>query len=143
MHQIDFYILHTRLIRQEKERLACQLVDKAWHQDYHVYVHTDTQVSAQRLDMTLWTFKKESFLPHDIYPDVLSSAPIQIGYTEKVCEGMNVLINLTLSIPTFFEQFERIVEIVDDMPEARQAGRARYRFYKEKDYVLKVHDINR
>jgi len=142
MHQIDFYILHTRF-RQEKERLACQLVDKVWHQGYHIYIHTDTKVSAQRLDTTLWTFKKESFLPHDIYPDVLSPAPIQIGYTEKICEGMDVLINLTLTVPPFFEPFKRIAEIVDDIPQARQAGRTRYRFYKEKGYALKIHDINR
>jgi len=56
---------------------------------------------------------------------------------------MEVLINLTLTVPPFFEPFERMAEIVDDIPQARQAGRTRYRFYKEKGYALKIHDINR
>ncbi len=91
----------------------------------------------------LWIFNKESFLPHDIYPDESSSAPIQIGYTEAICEGMDVLINLTENVPPFFEAFERMAEIVDDTEPARQAGRTRYRLYKEKGFMLKVHNINR
>jgi DNA polymerase-3 subunit chi len=139
--QVDFYILHTRN-RQEKERFACQLTNKVWHQDYRIYIHTEPSL-LQRLDMMLWTFKEESFLAHDIYPDVSSSAPIRIGCTEQVCEEMDVLINLTEPLPPFFEHYERIAEIVDDTPSAREAGRVRYRFYKEKGYVLKTHDINR
>ncbi len=138
--QVDFYILHTRN-RQEKERFACQLTNKVWHQGYRIYIHTDASI-LQRLDMMLWTFKEESFLAHDIYPNS-SSAPIQIGCTEQVCEDMDVLINLTETVPLFFESYERIAEIVDDTPSAREAGRVRYRFYKEKGYVLKIHDINR
>jgi DNA polymerase III subunit chi len=94
--------------------------------------------------MTLWTFKEESFLPHDIYPNVPHSlAPIRIGYTPQVCQGMDVLINLTGTVPSFFEQFKRIVEIVDDTPFARQAGRGRYRFYRERGLELRVHNITR
>ncbi len=139
--QVDFYILHLRN-RQEKERFACQLTNKVWHQDYRIYIHTEPSL-LQRLDMMLWTFKEESFLAHDIYPDVSSSAPIRIGCTEQACDEMDVLINLTETVPPFFELYERIAEIVDDTPLAREAGRARYRFYKEKGYVLKTHDINR
>lgn len=142
MEQVDFYILHTHY-KQEKERFACQLTNKAWHQGYRIYIHTGNIASAQQLDTMLWTFKKESFLPHDIYPDMLSSAPIRIGYTEQICEDMEVLINLTETVPPFFEQFKRIVEIVDDTPPAREAGRTRYRFFKEKSCTLKVHDIKR
>lgn len=144
MLQIDFYILHTP-IRQEKDRLACQLVDKAWHQGYHVYIQTDSLLQAKQLDDRLWTFKDTSFLPHDIYPEVLSSiAPIRIGYTDQLCEGMEVLINLTATVPPFFAQVKRIAEIVDDTPIAREAGRNRYRYYQQVvNKVLKVHEIHR
>jgi len=142
MRQVDFYLLHTHY-RQEKERFTCQLTNKVWHQGYRIYIHTDAMDPAQRLDRMLWIFNKESFLPHDIYPDGSSSAPIRIGYTEAICEGMDVLINLTENVPPFFEAFERIAEIVDDTEPARQAGRTRYRLYKEKGFMLKVHNINR
>ena len=144
MPQIDFYILHTP-VRPEKDRLACRLVDKAWHQGYRVYIHTPSLIQAKQLDDLLWTFKDTSFLPHDIYPDVLSSsAPIRIGYTDQLCETMEVLINLTVTVPSFFAQAKRIAEIVDDTAIARESGRDRYRFYqKTADNVLKVHEIYR
>ena len=82
-------------------------------------------------------------MPHDIYPNVSSPAPIRIGYTEQVCENMDVLINLTNTVPSFFEQFKRIAEIVDDTNPARDAGRNRYRFYKNRQLALKTYDINR
>lgn len=142
MPPIDFYILHTQS-RQAYTRIACQLADKAWHQGYRIYIQTNSQAMAQRLDVMLWTFKEESFLPHDIYPNISSSAPIQIGYTEQVCDGMDVLINLSDTVPPFFEQFKRIAEIIDDTPLAREAGRTRYRFYKNQSLMLKTYDINR
>jgi hypothetical protein len=83
--------------------------------------------------------KEESFLPHDIYPDVSSIASIRIGYTEQVCEGMDVLINLSKTVPTFFEQFKRIADIVENS--LRESGRNRYRFYKDRNYELRVHEI--
>ncbi len=144
MPQIDFYILHTP-VRLERDRLACRLVDKAWHQGYRVYIHTPSLIQAKQLDDLLWTFKDTSFLPHDIYPDVLSSsAPIRIGYTDQLCETMEVLVNLTVTVPAFFAQAKRIAEIVDDTAMARETGRDRYRFYqKTVDNVLKVHEIYR
>lgn len=142
MHPIDFYILHTHS-RQEKDLLACQLIDKAWHQGYRIYIHTESIAVARHFDIMLWTIKDDSFLPHDIYPDVSSNAPIQIGYTEQLCQGMDVLINLTPNVPSFFTEFKRIADIVDDTPIARKAGRTRYRFFKEKGNMLKTHDIKR
>ncbi|RKZ50565.1 MAG: DNA polymerase III subunit chi, partial [Candidatus Parabeggiatoa sp. nov. 3] len=97
----------------------------------------------EKFDKLLWVFKEDSFLPHDIYPDVSSKAPIRIGYNAQVCPDMEVLINLTETVPPFFEQFKRIAEIVDDTPIAREAGRTRYRFYQERKALLKVHKINR
>ena len=143
MPQIDFYILHTQN-RYAKDRFTCQLIDKAWHQDYRIYIQTTSLAQAQQLDNFLWVFKEESFLPHDIYPEISESlAPIRIGYSAQVCEGMDVLINLTETVPPFFESFQRIAEIVNDTPYAKQAGRTRYRFYRDKAYVLKTHDIHR
>ncbi len=143
MPPVDFYILHTRFW-QAKENLACQLTNKAWHQGYQIYIHTDSITSAQRLDVTLWTFKDESFLPHDIlHPSNNLQTPIQIGYSANISKNVNVLINLTEIVPPFFEQFERVADVVDDTPRGREAGRNRYRFYRDRNYVLRVHQINR
>ncbi len=140
MSPIDFYILHTSS-RQASDRFVCQLADKVWHQGYRVYIQCDSFARAERLNVTLWTFKEESFLPHDVYPDASSVAPIRIGYTEQVCEGMDVLINLSETVPAFFEPFKRIADVVENSPSLREKGRNRYRFYKNRHYELRVHEI--
>ena len=145
MNSIDFYILHTSSM-QASDHFVCQLANKVWHQGYRVYIQCDSFERAERLNVKLWTFKDESFLPHDIYPNTsaIADSPILIGYNkEQVCNGMEVLINLSEIVPAFFEQFKRIADIVEDSPVLREKGRNRYRFYKNKNYELKVHNINR
>ena len=147
MPQVNFYILHHTQINNDRDRFACQLTDKVWHQGYQVYIHTISIVQAKRLDDFLWTFQTERFLPHDLYPDEPASiAPIRIGYDppQQTCPNFPVLINLTEAIPeTFVHQFQRIAEIVMDTPTARQAGRQRYCFYRDHGFELKTHDISR
>lgn len=135
---VNFYILHTTNW-QAKDRLACQLVEKAWQQGNRIYIHTGSLVAAQHIDILLWTYKEESFLPHNIS----STGPICIGYTKEVAENMDVLINLSEVVPPFINKFKRIVEIVDDIEPAREAGRIRYNYYKQQGHELNVHNINR
>ena len=142
MIQVDFYILQADQ-RQRKDRLACQIADKAWHQNYQVYVHTESQMAAEQLDVMMWVFKEESFLPHDVYySNPASIAPIQIGCMAHACQNMEVLINMSKVVPPFFKQFQRIAEVVDHNNIEREAGRERYRFYKEQNYTLKIHEIS-
>lgn len=141
MPQIDFYILHNTLTFLDRDRFVCRLTDKVWHQGYRLYLHTGGIAQAKVLDDLLWTFRQESFLPHDISSEASSMAPIQIGYMEQHVNPLDVLVNLTEAVPDFFEQFKRIVEIVMDVPQAREIGRQRYRFYKERGNPLNTHDI--
>ena len=50
-----------------------------------------------------------------------------------------VLVNLHAEPPPFFSRFERLAEIVgvDDVP----AGRERFRFYRERGYEMRTHDL--
>jgi DNA polymerase-3 subunit chi len=142
MSPVDFYILHASS-RQASDRFVCQLTNKVWHQGYSVYIQCDSFPRAEQLDVMLWTFKDESFLPHEIYPSTSSIAttPILIGYTTNVYQNTDVLINLSETVPTFFEQFKRIADIVENSPSLRESGRNRYRFYKDRHYELRVHEI--
>jgi DNA polymerase-3 subunit chi len=51
-----------------------------------------------------------------------------------------VLVNLHPEPPPFFSRFERLAEIVAADDDALAAGRARYRFYRERGYELRQHD---
>ena len=141
MSQIDFYVLRDTQTFSDRDRFVCRLTDKVWHQGYRLYIHTGGVAQAKVLDDLLWTFRQESFLPHDISSEAPSIAPIQIGYLEQHFHPLDVLINLTDTVPSFFEQFNRIVEIIVDLPQARETGRQRYRFYKERGHPLNTHDI--
>ena len=65
--------------------------------------------------------------------------PLETGFVDKFFE--DVLVNLTLTPPPFFSRFQRLAEIVpaDDTP--AQAGRERYRFYRERGYELRAHNL--
>lgn len=147
MPQVDFYILTQIRTKELRDRFVCQLADKAWHQGYFIYIFMESMSQAKALDDVMWIFKQESFLPHDMYPDVSSIAPIKIGYATEFSvekhgsQDKSLLINLTETVPSFVHQFARIAEIVVDTEETRAAGRERYRFYKRENYLLFSHTI--
>ncbi|MEK7989674.1 MAG: DNA polymerase III subunit chi [Thiotrichaceae bacterium] len=137
--QVDFYILQ----QPTGERFACQLVDKVWHQGYQIYIHTHGLTHAKKLDDMLWTFKPDSFIPHDLYPDEPASiAPIKIGYSVDDYAPADVLINLAVAdIPIFYPHFKRVAEIVFNNDIAKQWGRVRYKSYKDKGLDVKIHNL--
>lgn len=142
MPQVDFYILHTQM-KNVKERFACRLVDTIWHQGYRVYIHVPSLESAHQFDNLLWTFKQDSFIPHDIYPDVPHSlAAVRIGYGTDTCPETDVLVNLTEIIPAFYTGCQRVVEIIENNDMALEKGRERFRVYRDQGNSLKYHDIN-
>lgn len=142
MPQADFYILATSN-PQEKERFICRLIEKIWLQDYRVYVFTESAEQTRRLDDLLWTFKQDSFVPHDSYPEVIqSTSPIYLSHASTLTDShWNVLVNLSNQVPEFFNQFMRIAEIIANDAN-REVGRTHYRFYREQGLELNTHDIN-
>jgi len=141
MPQVDFYILQTQN-PLERERFACKLAEKAWQQNYRVFIYAESSTHAQQLDNLLWTFRQDSFIPHEIYIDsVQSTMPIYIGYGSRIATEMTALINLTDTVPNFFFQYQRIAEIVENTETAKSLGRERYRFYRDKQLELKTHDV--
>ncbi len=137
--QVDFYILR----QSTGERFTCQLVDKIWHQGYKIYINTHGLTYAKTLDDMLWTFKQDSFIPHDLHPDDVDSiAPIKIGYSTESYASADVLINLAVTeTPDFYQYFKRIAEIIFNHEVAKQWGRLRYKFYKDKGLIVKVHNL--
>ncbi|MEZ5672285.1 MAG: DNA polymerase III subunit chi [Thiotrichaceae bacterium] len=141
MLQVDFYILQSQNL-QERERIACKLAEKAWQQSYRVFIYAESSTHAQQIDNLLWTFRQDSFVPHQIYGDSVQPAmPIYIGYDTNIAQGMTALINLTDTVPEFFVQYQRVAEIVANVEVAILAGRERYRFYRDRQVALKTHQI--
>ena len=101
---------------------------------------------ARLLDDRLWTFSQSSFLPHlrtDAIRDEddLARHPILIGVDQAPPGPCELLINMDLEVPSFFSRFERVAEVVDAAAERRDAGRHRYRFYRDRGYPLENHKL--
>ena len=53
-----------------------------------------------------------------------------------------MLVNLHPSPPPFFSRFERLAEIVGTDAADAAAGRERWKFYKERGYELRPHNLS-
>ena len=152
MTQVDFYILPDGP-EDGRLRLACRLADKAVQSKLGVFVLAKTEADARKLDELLWTVTQNSFLPHRYVWDTDEAAveePILIGCLERAhsapteqATGMrwDLMINLSDEVPETFERYQRLAEVVDGEPERRERGRERYRYYRDRGYALKAHQL--
>lgn len=139
MTQVDFYLLpvaedHGRLM------FACRLAEKAWKQGNTVFLHTQDAEQAGMLDDMLWQFSDASFVPHGLLGQS-EGARVEIGHGEDAGDHHDVLINLSGAIPGFFGRFERVAEIVLNDTEQKQHSREAWKFYKDRGYPVRHHDM--
>ena len=140
MSRVDFYILPES---ERVERFACSVTAKAWRAGNRVHIHTSDADSANMMDDLLWTFRDISFVPHEqMDHDVDEETPVTIGHGEAYPGGTDVLVNLDKVIPTFSNEFSRIVEIVGGSKESKTLARQRYRDYKNSDFEIHDHKLD-
>jgi len=143
MTRVDFYILGDKA-EGDRYHFACRLLEKVAGQRRRIYVHTGSASESQHIDRLLWTFRDQSFIPHGLSGQSEADLnPILIGHADQGGEEHDVLLNLSLQVPSFFSRFERVAEIIDRDPEVRLAGRDRYRFYRDRGYPITDHKIDR
>jgi DNA polymerase-3 subunit chi len=137
MTSIDFYT-HVG----DPLAVAAKLVAKAWTQHGSVRVLTPDAATTDALDRLLWLQPATGFLPHcRLASPLASETPILIDHRPEHEGPAAVLINLTPTPPSFFSRFERLAEIVPADEAQAQAGRERYRFYRERGYELRAHNL--
>lgn len=141
MTRVDFYILKDSS-KQADTRFACRLIEKIFNQGHHLYINTQSNQQLQTMDQMLWTFRDRSFLPHAVYTAENHHAPpILLGQGVEPDHSHDVMVNLADEVPPFFSRFERVAELVAGDNEQRQLARQRYRFYKERGYMIESHKI--
>lgn len=142
MPTVDFYLVHETSL-SNCYRTICRLIDKAYQQQRRVYVNSNSVEEAKVLDDLLWTFRDDSFIPHEIcYANSPApTVPVQIGHALIPTHHDDVLINLQSEIPDFFNQFQRVLEVVVNDDNAREISRKKFRFYRQHDCVLTSHDL--
>lgn len=141
MTQVDFYVLEKNTPQAHTD-FICRLTMKIYKQGHQILLHTEDAIQSGIIDDLLWTWRQNSFIPHELMTDQPSDCPVLINHNSETATPINdVLINTASKAPLFFSQFKRVAEIVNGDETARQAARQRYRFYQERGYPLKSHDI--
>ena len=157
MTEIDFYIASSNAADsaavtdtgREAHLIACRLAEKAYRRGLRVYVHTGCSDSASAFDTMLWDFRPNAFVPHALTESPEARlAEVLIGCDgetpgghEASMERREVLINLSGERPSFFPSYQRLAEIVAADEPSKIASRERYRYYKDRGYPLKVHNL--
>ena len=142
---MDFYVLASTDSR-ERLRLACRLTEKAYLSDARVLVWSDDAAELATFDDLLWTFADKSFVPHEPYREAAQwqEVPVLLSGPSDAAPGssFDILLNLGAVVPAFAAQANRILEIIDADESRRQAGRARFRSYRDRGLSPQTHHLN-
>jgi DNA polymerase III subunit chi len=139
MTRIDFYSN-----AEPKLQIACQLAAKAVRQSLRVLILAPDDGTVRAIDKLLWTFPATGFLPHCMVTDRLApETPVLISRDCEVLPHDEVLLSLAAEPPAPFSRFQRLVELVAGDDADRQAGRAKFRFYRDRGYEIHHHDLEK
>jgi DNA polymerase-3 subunit chi len=135
--RVDFY--HYA---QDKLRFACRLAAKAYDSASRVVVWSPDVAVLEAFDRDLWTFQSTKFVPHcRLESPLAAETPVVLARSGESLPHHDVLLNLGDEWPPFFASFDRVLEIVTHDEGDRQKARARYAFYKQRGYELRLNQV--
>jgi DNA polymerase III subunit chi len=134
---VDFYFN-----AEDRLQVACRLAGKAAGRSTRLLLFVPEAEMANRLDRMLWTWPATGFVPHCMAHDPLAAeTPVLIAAEAETPPDCDVLLNLSAICPPHFERFARLLELVGTDASDRDAGRERYRFYRDRGYSIASHDL--
>jgi DNA polymerase-3 subunit chi len=126
----------------DKVSYVCRLLRKAV--DAHgvrlvVMADPDT---LDAIDQSLWTLQPTVFIAHcrcGDEPHVVSRSPVLLAQSGMTSPPERpILVNLGAEPPASFERFDRLIDIVGSDDADKQAGRVRWRHYKDRGYAIRT-----
>lgn len=138
---VDFYVL-DEVSPRARLRTACRVAEKAYLAGHTVLVwHTELE-ELREFDELLWTFGDGSFVPHEpLAASGFEAAPVLLSMGTPPPGPVDVLINLAPEVPACIDAAQRVAEFIDGDPARRQAGRARFRVYKDRGIQPSTHNL--
>jgi DNA polymerase III subunit chi len=135
MTRIDFYFN-----ADSKLRTACQLAARALQQRLRVLIYAPEDAVAQGVEEALCTFPGLRYARCPA--GRASEAPVIIARDADTAIHDEVLLNLHDGAPRHFSRFQRLVEVVARAEDDRRAARLRFRFYRDRGYAIRYHDVS-
>ncbi|MGE6914732.1 DNA polymerase III subunit chi [Achromobacter kerstersii] len=140
----------------DRLRTACQVVRKRFLAGQRLVVYCKDGSRLAAFDRMLWAFDDTAFVPHVLANDPLAAEtpvvltagdPQQAALAARPADSGDTsplwLLNLDNDCPPGFDTFERLLEIVSDDPDDKQAARQRWRVYQNAGHTPQSHDLSR
>jgi DNA polymerase III subunit chi len=139
----DFYVLEGSDSR-ERLKFACRVIAKAVDADLRVLVWCSDAAELAAFDDLLWSHAQDSFIPHEAAGPESSwdETPVLLACIEPAPAGAEVLVNLSAAVPAAAAGVARVVEVIDNDPARRQAGRERFKHYRSSGAATETHNIS-
>jgi len=124
---------------------VCRLLRKASSRNARAVVVSPADL-LDKLDTALWTFSALDFVAHcraGDAPDLLQASPVVLA--SDLADSLphhELLVNLAPQVPSGFERFARVVEVVSTDEADRAAARQRWKHYADRGYKIDRHDLN-
>ena len=137
MTRINFYHDAT-----DKHVAACKVIAKAVQQKLRVLVYARDEKIIRHVNKLLWSWQSTGFVPH-----CMADAPLAAQTSVLLSQDCatlahdDVLVNLDNECPPGFARFQRLVEIIGTDDDVRNAGRGRFRFYRDRGYEIQAHRL--
>lgn len=139
MTQVDFYLLPGTSQQHDGDLFACKLADKAFRAGTSVLLCAGSRQHASALDALLWQQPISGFIPHTADQELHEK--VKIDYNRDAGAHDDCLINLADEVPEYNARFRRICEIVVYSDESRALGRQRFKYYKDRGFPIRTHEI--
>ncbi len=134
MAEIGFYQLHTLAL----EKALPRLLQKTLAEGKRAVVMAASAERVESLNQALWTFGRDSWLPHGSEKDgVPEDQPIWLTERDENPNGANFLFLTDGSVTDRAGDYQRVFEIFDgNDPGALEAAREHWRSYRDCGHAL-------
>ncbi|HIP76189.1 MAG TPA: DNA polymerase III subunit chi [Psychromonas hadalis] len=121
---------------------ACLIAAFYYTQNKKVFIYTDNQHDAFLIDEYLWQFDGDSFVPHNLVGEgPRYGSPVEISWQAPI-HPRSVLINLSLDVPDFSNNFQQIIDFVPADDDLKIHARKRYTIYKKLGHTLSTEKLD-
>jgi DNA polymerase-3 subunit chi len=124
---------------------ACRVAGKAYESGYRVQFLVAEPQRLETADERLWTFRDGAFVPHARREAADPEEPEPVLLVDQcnsaAADNATVLVAASPPPADCAAGFPRVAELVPPDPEGRQAARARYAAYRERNWELHTHDL--
>ena len=128
----------------DKLAYTTRLLRKAYGSGANVRVLGD-RVTIAQLDTDLWALSTTDFVPHCLSSaeaSVHKRSPVVLTTGVDLASGArDVLVNLGDAVPSGFDSYNRLIEVVSTDDADRDQARSRWKFYTERGYTITRHDL--